>query len=473
MVIDFDTSVLPRGVVGLRALLDAIAGAHKNDENQWIEFKANVDPATKEGRATVAKAIVAFANRDPLTAEKWFGGHGVIVIGLEPGNLVGAREIDPAELHDKVSALIAAPAPKWDATPVTYEGKHVLVITVDPPRQGDPIAVIGSSSGEVEDGHVYVRKLGKSDRAKAADIRRLSARLHSTQSISGVTVSPAEGSEVPVLTYPKSWLDDWLYTEERRLLAPLDPPPPTRPMTASERRSLGLTDRAMADIFKSTEQARKAMAAIGGGITHQESRSEEEFREEVGVYLDECRTGLKEAFENLRNTATLAVSLEITNHTESNYEQVLVELHVEGDVFGYEDEGRFTEITDYLPRAPREWGPWTEDPFRFIQPHRSYTLASEIGAAGVGPSLPAGPRPTIINGGSVNVTCPPVHLYPRRTEHLLGIWLVGDGPLGDEVRVTWTATASNVDGTVEGEFTIPVLQDAWDVSEHLEHSDDR
>lgn len=205
MAINFDTSGLPpRGTVGWHELFDAVKVALPGDENQWVEFKANVDPSTKAGAATIAKSIVAFANRDPDNAANWLGGHAVILVGLEPGNVVGAPEIDPADLHNKVNALLGPPPPKWDATPVTYEGKHVIAITVDPPRQGDPIAVIGKSSGEVVDGHVYVRQVGKSERATSADIRRLVIRGQAAdRSIGGITVAPSTPvAEIPTVAFP-------------------------------------------------------------------------------------------------------------------------------------------------------------------------------------------------------------------------------------------------------------------------------
>jgi hypothetical protein len=470
VVIDFDTSALPRGVVGWNGLLGAIEAAHPGDENQWIEFKANVDPATVEGRFTVAKAIVAFANRDPLTADKWMGGHAVIVIGLEPGNLTGTPDIDPADLHDKINALLAPPAPGWDATPVIYRDKHVLVITVDPPRQGHPIAVIGKSSGDAVDGQVFVRKVGKSARATSADIRRLSARLLSSgRSIDGITIRAEEHSQIAAVDYPRSWLDDWLYAEETRLLAPLNPPP-TRPMTAAERRLSGLTDSVLADISKQADQARRIME-MSGSVTHEENRTEDDFREQVGAYLDECRTNLAEAFKDLRQSRAYGLNLEITNTTGTNYEQVLVGLHIEGDVYGYEDEGYFSNLAEYLPRPPRKWGPWTTNPLlKAMQTSHMASLLPTISPS-LGAMAPRGPSPTIINGGSVDVTCLPVHLYPKSTTHLLSIWLVGDVPLGDSVQVTWTATATNIDGRLDGDFKIPVAPDSIDLSEELQHSD--
>lgn len=345
----------------------------------------------------------------------------------------------------------------------------VLVITVDPPRQGHPIAVIGKSSGDAVDGQVFVRNVGKSDRATSAELRRLSARLLSSgRSIDGITIR-AEHSQIAVVDYPRTWLDDWFYAEEVRLLAPLNPPP-TRPMTPAERRLSGLTDSVLADISKQADQARRIMA-MSGSVTHEENRTEDEFREQVGTYLDECRTNLAESFEDLRQASAYGVNLEITNTTGTNYEQVLVGLHIEGDVYGYEDSGYFSSLAEYLPRPPRKWGPWTTNPLlKAMQTPDFSSLLPTIGPS-LGAMAPRGQSPTITNGGSVDVTCLPVHLSPKSTTHLLSIWFVGDAPLGDSVRVTWTATATNIDGRLDGDFAIPVAPDAIDLSEEIQHSD--
>ncbi|MEV7431453.1 ATP-binding protein [Nocardioides sp. NPDC092400] len=473
MAIDYDTSALPKGTIGWTSLLTAVEDAHLNDENQWIEFKANLDPTTVNGRFAVAKAIVAFANRDPKVAAKWLAGHAIIVVGLEPGNLTGSREVDPADLYNNINQLLAAPAPAWDPTPVTYKGEHVLIITVDPPHQGDPIACIGKNSGDAIDGHIYVRKQGKSERATSADIRRLSARLSNAgKTISGISIEHGTGT-IPVIDYPDTWLDDWLRAEERRLLAPLDPPPASRPVTDAELKALGISRKIIADYAAQADKAAAAMAATLGTVTHEESRSEEEYRAEVTVYLEDCRRHLVEAFEDLRSTAATEITLSITNQTNQNYEQTFVELHFDGDVYGYEYDAEFANLADYLPDAPRPWGPWTEN--RLLAGMRMPDLGSLYSAPSSSfDTLRAGdpwPSPTIRNDGSVTVTCVPVHLYPVSTTDLITLRLIAKAPYAEPVSVTWTATAANVDGKIKGSFTIPVAGATVDIADVLKHRD--
>lgn len=125
----------------------------------------------------LAKAIVAFANRDVTRAARHLGGRALVVIGLEPGNLVGAPMIDPAELHNAIQPYLADGAPGWDVQYVPYKNKRVLIVTVNAPQPGDPIHCIGKDGEKVRDGEVYVRNVGQSAPAKSAGLRMLSARL--------------------------------------------------------------------------------------------------------------------------------------------------------------------------------------------------------------------------------------------------------------------------------------------------------
>jgi len=469
MVIDFNATDLPKGSIGWTALLTAVENAHPNDENEWIEFKANLDPTTVDGRYTVAKAIVAFANRDPDVAAKWLGGHAVIIIGLEPGNLAAAPEIDPANLYNSINQLLAPPAPAWDPTPILYRGEHVLAISVDPPRSGDPIACIGRSSGRAVDGHIYVRKQGKSEMATSADLRRLSNRLLSgTKTISGLSIQPIDGDAIAVIEYQETWLDEWLNKEEHRLLEPLTTTSPSRETSSSDLTAAGVSAKRFAEYTSQAQKTADLMAAALGTVTHPERRTEEEYRAEIAEYLANCRDRLREGFDDLLSTAANDVTFVIHNATDQNYEQALVHLHVEGDVYGYEYDAEFASLADYLPEAPRIWGPRTESrllsglqarDYTSILP--TYTYPGITGAA-------RGPSPTISNDGSVSITCVPLHIYPHSSSELITLRLVAKAPVASPITVRWTATAANVNGRTNGVFTIPSATTPVDLAELME-----
>nr|WP_246321735.1 ATP-binding protein [Nocardioides panzhihuensis] len=442
----------------MQRLLEAVEAADPNDESEWIEFKADLDPSTKDGAATIAKAIVAFANRDPSRAQRWCGGHAYLVIGLAPGNLAGTADVDPAVLHDKVSALIASPSPDWDPTPVSYKGKPLIVITVAPPKAGDPMACIGKSSGSVTDGNVYVRVPGKSAPAKAADIRRLSDRLSpAAETLHDIAVTASE--EVTAVDYPVDWLDQWIDAEEDALLGPLKPEPPWTQGKDLSNALLGFYPDALTSITRVGAAIEPQASRVNDMLRtrHEEDRTEDEFRAAVAAYLDRCREGLPEGFEVIRANAGTPVTFSITNNTDRNYSKVLVKLHIEGDVFGYDWVDEFKGWGKYVGKRPRKWGPWTTSKFPNVE-RPDFRYMHAVSSPSIVASAPR-PHPRIENGGSVNITCVPVDLRPGETEQLLTLDLVADRCVTTEVRVTWTATATDVSGKLSDEFVIPLADE--------------
>lgn len=463
-MLNFDTTRLPTGAIGWTALFAAVEAAAPEDENQWLEFKAGIDPGTPDGAAALAKAIVAFANRRVDIAQKWLGGHALVLVGIEPGNVVGASVYDPAVIHDRVQRLLAAPAPAWDCEYRDYHGKPLLVITVDPPQQGDPIHCIGRSSGPVEDGHIYVRRPGKSDRAKSDDIRALSTRMSSlTRGLDIEVGALVEGGQRRC-TWSPSWLDSWELAERKRLIGPLDeflePPPPEQPLNpyAVSLRDVLRTQQRLADIGSTAFNALTE--------TEPEERTPEEFRDQVDRYLAACREALEVAPALAAARALNPVTWFVNNLSAHNLEGVEVKVHVEGEVEAFESTDDF-RLSDLKPSAPRPWGPRRISKFL-----NQEVLMRSASAYNPGPpSLHFTPKPIIENGGSVHITFPEVHLRPRATgevlddENVLVVSPTCPGP----IRCTWTATATNLSGVAEGEFTLPVEGSPIDIGGLLQH----
>lgn len=485
-MIDFDTSKYPTGVVGWQRLLNAIEGANPADESEWIEFKANVDFSTREHRPVVAKAIVAFANRDPERARQWLDGRALVVIGLEPGNVVGTPVHDPANLHNFLDPLLAPPGPGWDFLYVPYKRREVLVIVVDPPCVGDPIHCIGSNANKVQDGDVYVRNVGKSVPAKWSDIRRLSARLTTTSAPAlQVEVAADAGDGVPTCDWPEDWVDQWIQRERHRLMKPFAPPPDSQP-AADERRTLRSyrAGRRAVDIYDSGEltplSAKLTLGEALSGLNakpfapfveamdpfttrHDEDRTQAEYESEVEAYLSECRTTLPEAVDALRREVAHLVLFSVRNATDTNFTDLLIRLHIEGDVDAYDDQTEMV-LSHHHPRSPRIWGPWTEreDPYAHVMPRFTVPMPHTT-------YLPR-PRPDIVNGGSATIEFPPIDLRPRDKVVLAGdIALSALTTASDSIACTWVATATNVDGQVAGRFTIPLSGEVLDFTARLRH----
>jgi schlafen family protein len=87
--IDYDTTRLPMGSLEWTSLLAAIEAAAPEDESDWIEWKSTLDLTDKNHLAHIAKAIIAFANRDPAVASQRVEGRGLLIVGVTPGRVQG------------------------------------------------------------------------------------------------------------------------------------------------------------------------------------------------------------------------------------------------------------------------------------------------------------------------------------------------------------------------------------------------
>jgi hypothetical protein len=150
-------------------------------ETTELEWKSAWDMSTKPRRADLARHIIGFANRDPDQAMRFFGGHAFILIGVAPGTLGSAPELDPADIVQALTPYTGTQL-SWHPVYVPFQGSRVLVLVIDPPRWGDPVWRLERGSEdpntgrELKSGTVYVRRPGTTVAADAGDMARLNAR---------------------------------------------------------------------------------------------------------------------------------------------------------------------------------------------------------------------------------------------------------------------------------------------------------
>jgi hypothetical protein len=113
MTLNLDSSKAFRRPMDLQALAQAVLAADPADEADWIEWKSQQPLRTPEGRGRAACHILGFANRHPDRAARNAEGCGYLVIGVEPGRLVGAERIDPAELEAGMRPYLGDQTPQW------------------------------------------------------------------------------------------------------------------------------------------------------------------------------------------------------------------------------------------------------------------------------------------------------------------------------------------------------------------------
>ena len=124
------------------------------------------------------------ANRPVTVAAAAFEGVGYVIVGAEPGALKGQKVPDSAELVNALRRYTGHGFPLWDPRTVSVDGVDVLVITVEPPRDGDRIAILQKDyqapqpkERQVPEGTVFVRRPGATERASRVELEMLQDRL--------------------------------------------------------------------------------------------------------------------------------------------------------------------------------------------------------------------------------------------------------------------------------------------------------
>jgi hypothetical protein len=166
-------------------LVCAVLSASPNDESRAVEWKSGYDKLTdNEASFAISRAILGMANRPVSVAAAAFEGVGYVVVGAEPGMLRGQAVPDSAELVNALRRYTGHSFPLWDPRTVTVDAVDVLVITVEPPRDGDRIALLqkeyqlhGPKARLVPEGTIFVRRPGSSERASRIELEMLQDRL--------------------------------------------------------------------------------------------------------------------------------------------------------------------------------------------------------------------------------------------------------------------------------------------------------
>ena len=91
----------------LRALAREISEGRIGSEEDWLEWKKELDLNNPRARYQLSKHILGIANRPPEVALRNCEGYGYIFIGVENGSMPGSPQIDPAQLHDWINPYVA------------------------------------------------------------------------------------------------------------------------------------------------------------------------------------------------------------------------------------------------------------------------------------------------------------------------------------------------------------------------------
>jgi hypothetical protein len=439
MALDIDTRRPFISLAAKRQFIEAVRDALPGEsEPDWVEWKGPVDLSSKRWMAEIARHVVGLANRDPTKASRAAEGFGYLLIGVEPGNIWGVEPIDNAQLESGITSYLGLDGPQASPEYIDVDGKAVLVVTVQPPRTGDRIYHFEKEYSHEDDdglrihyknGEVFVRRDGRTERARSGDLKMLERRVLSGQSQAAYLDVDLESWEKETALTPiqldESEVDRWVEAERVALRRP---PTQTR-----------------AQLRTASNVIRNAERLSGGMITWEpESRTPEQYDASVETYLRRSSAQLPALVRAQAVEHRLGgVNLSVVNNTQDNYEGVEVELYLPGTVSAYFTEDDAWAEADDFPKRPRKWGPRRKDRFGSISPPLR-----------LHPRQPSrGKQGSIDNSASARIRFEPVHLRPQHKAPLRTIHLaVTVPPFVTEVVGKWTATSTSVSGTAEGTF---------------------
>lgn len=414
MTLHLDTSRAFRSPTSRRRLLEAVYKASPHDETQWLEWKSRVDLADKRWRFEVARHILGFANRDPARAARLAEGCAFILLGMEPGNVFGLKQHDPADVESWITPYTGeTDGPQWDIHYHEFQGLTVLMVTIEPPTQGQKMFVLRRSFGSFQEGTVFVRRLGKTEQASASDMDLLIARgmMLRDKSLDVTLDWWDQQVEIIPLDLSETALMEGRQHLKRRLLQRVVWPPPLEEL-------------------------------LEGAVAGQHPSNK--FVQEVDVYLDALSPSLgrylhREMVSRQLNELTLG----LVNQTDRNFSQVEVELRFDAKVWAY------FESRD---AAPREGFPTPPRPPGLLGLSDQLATVSNIGFFDQSRA-----RGSTENVNSTRILFPEVDLRPQYRRALLPVFIVADASLsGKAVAGEWWATSTGASGVATGQFTMAV-----------------
>lgn len=461
----------------LGRLVQAVVGAGDNDEADWIEWKSTLDLTTKGGCFHIARTVLGMANRLPESASLTCEGLGYIVIGAEPKTVTGITGTDPAHLDQTLEPWLGgAEGPRYTPTYLTFDGKTVLVVTVEAPKNGDPPYALRKEFNNARDGDLFVRKQGRTVRATSADQKALYDRLTAAPKIDAKLEVSLVG-DVPLSWFDRSKVDDvidtYVYSRRKNMEANASAeerrrnPPPLPKAGTTKTLSVTGVGNAMAELARQqahmqdiARTARLGALSVFGG--EKDDRTFDEYMEQVENWAKRTTEAAPGALGvRYVDAGHGLVRPRVYNPTGHFLPAVKVEIHFEYDTLGHAepeyDEG-------HLPGSPRPFGEPKPSPILspMLRPDLHYTMPSM-------PKVPIAPR-SWIEDGSVKIVFDVGDLRQESSDigddHYL---LLAERPADGVLHGTWKATIPDVHGVINGMIDVPVKEEPVDMLDLLEN----
>jgi hypothetical protein len=407
------------------AVVTHVHGTPGLQETEYLEWKSGYDLSQRTGAAATGRQLIGMANRDGARAAGHAEGHAYVLIGIEPGNVPGVQRWDSSDIENWLTRFVG-PDLRYDVHYVPYEGKEVLFLTVDAPRDGDPIFNLQQASQDpvtgksLPAGTIYVRHGANTEPATPADLTRLTARA---------TVVPTTTLDLGVELDPSrvAVIDPQILTDEHR------------DTTLSAWRSQ------MRSALPRKETGPLAPLSFMRPVG--ENRTEEEYIAEVDLHIQTIKSakhwwwGMMAQEWLKAGRSVLGVS--VINHSEENYEDTVVEVTLDLPRFCVHLHAREVEEVMKLPEEPRRWG---TSLIHSIAPRHIVTRLKD-------------PEPEIERIGKQKtlVRYPELRVRPHTTHPLPPLLLALGPPMaGTVIPVHWRVTASNTKSHLSGDIKLRV-----------------
>lgn len=398
-----------------RAQTDLVSAVHTaaagEQETNWLEWKLHLNFGEARAKATIAKAVLGFSNRDPDVAARAMEGCAYLLVGVEPGELRSIAPLDQATLEAGV-AIYAGPEVDWRADYIELDGNTVLVATVEPPRWGDYIRPVrkayhpdrSGSGPSMSKGTIFVRHEASTDPASDADIDMLNRRVaRRPGSELEVQLRPLPGTELPRLD--------------------------TRPETIN-----AITAGDEAEYLKRAQ------------TTTVDIRTMEQYEQEVESYFAELRRTLPEVLKSsVVEDGNGKLQLELFNPTDTTFTNVRAEIWLPSSAGVYAWRLDANHAGEQLPERPLRYGQRARaaDPLSLELP------------------VPPVPRPAWLprvdrSVDGVHVAFGKVDVPAEGSARLDEIWVVLDTGAPQMLPVRWEATATPAKKRLRGVVEVPV-----------------
>jgi len=475
MPIELDTRAAIRHP-DLGRVIQAVVDADAHDEADWIEWKSDLDLSTKKGCFSIARTILGMANRMPVAASLVFEGLGYIVVGAEPGNLLGVVSVDPADLDQILEPWLGGvEGPRYMPTYVLIEGKKVLIVVVEAPKNGDPIYTLRKEFEGGRDGDVFVRKSGRTERANSADLKALMERA------AAVSAATPDLEVSLVGDVPLSWFDlttidsivaAWVGNRRRAMESAARAEerrrhPETTP--APKHQNFDTTASIMADYARQQEQFARMIrdatrtASIAGLADEPDKRTLDEYLAEVGTWGERATdAGPAVLIDRYLRARHGLVAVRVHNPSGRYLPKVMVEVHFECDRVSSPEREYPAER---LPAEPRPYGEPTPSALAQSLSSSPRIYPSVIPSLGHTPM----PQRSWTEKGSVKIVFNVGDLRQEGTDtsdkHFL---FLPERPPDGTLHGTWKATVPEVHGVIRGALEVPVCEDPVELQELLD-----